>query len=159
MEKITAALNEHIKLELAAWYEYAAMSLWLDMNDLPGCASFLKQQSTDELAHAHRIIDHLTERDQKPILPAIDKPRMYGSSSTTRASGIDSKPSFKGCVSETDKATLCPSSTGQPAAERTTFGKETLKVVPLLTAVSISTFPPKRSVSFLTSDKPKPGPV
>ena len=41
----TAALNEHIKLEFEAWYTYAGMALWLDMNDLPGCAAFLKAQS------------------------------------------------------------------------------------------------------------------
>jgi ferritin len=34
----------------------------------------MRQQSADELMHAQRIIDHLVERDQKVILPAIDAP-------------------------------------------------------------------------------------
>ena len=75
MEKITSALNEHIILELDAWHSYSAMSLWLELNDLPGFAAFMKAAADDELSHAHRIINHLAERDQVPVLPAIDKPR------------------------------------------------------------------------------------
>ena len=75
MQKMTAALNEHIKLELAAWYEYAGMALWLELHDLPGFASFMKSQADDELLHAYRVINHLTERDQTPVLPALGKPR------------------------------------------------------------------------------------
>ena len=75
MEKITAALNEHIALEFRAWHQYASMALWLELNDLPGFAAFMKRQSDDELAHARRMIDHLVDRDQVAILPEIPKPR------------------------------------------------------------------------------------
>ena len=47
------------------------MALWFDLNDLPGCATFMEGQAAEELAHSRRIIDHLTERDQKVKLPAI----------------------------------------------------------------------------------------
>jgi ferritin len=67
-------LNEHLKLEFRAAHEYLAMSVWLSANDLPGFSKWMRQQSTDELAHAQRIIDHLLERDQEPILPAIPAP-------------------------------------------------------------------------------------
>jgi ferritin len=69
-------LNEHLKLEFRASHEYLAMSIWLAENDLPGFAKWMRQQSSDELMHAQRIIDHLVERDQKVALPAVGKPPM-----------------------------------------------------------------------------------
>ncbi len=67
-------LNEHLKLEFRAAHEYLAMSVWLSVNDLPGFATWMKQQSAGELTHAQRIIDHLVDRDEQPILPAIQAP-------------------------------------------------------------------------------------
>lgn len=67
-------LNEHLKLEFRASHEYLAMSIWLAEHDLPGFATWMRQQSSDELLHARRIIDHLVERDQKVVLPAVSAP-------------------------------------------------------------------------------------
>ena len=67
-------LNEHLKLEFRASHEYLAMSIWLAEHDLPGFARWIRQQSSDELMHAQRIIDHLVERDQKVMLPAVAAP-------------------------------------------------------------------------------------
>jgi len=67
-------LNEHLKLEFRASHEYLAMSIWLSENDLPGFSSWMRKQSADELLHAQRIIDHLVERDQTVVLPAIAAP-------------------------------------------------------------------------------------
>jgi ferritin len=67
-------LNEHLKLEFRAAHEYLAMSVWLSVNDLPGFATWMKQQSAGELTHAQRIIDHVVDRDEQPILPAISAP-------------------------------------------------------------------------------------
>lgn len=67
-------LNEHLKLEFRASHEYLAMSVWLAEHDLPGFARWVRQQSADELTHAQRIIDHLVERDQKVMLPAVPAP-------------------------------------------------------------------------------------
>jgi ferritin len=50
------------------------MSIWLSEHDLPGFASWMRKQSGDELLHAQRIIDHLVDRDQKVVLPAIAAP-------------------------------------------------------------------------------------
>lgn len=72
--EIRDGLNEHLKLEYAAWHEYAAMAAWFDLQDLPGFAAFFRSQSDEELTHAHRFVDHLMERDQAPVLPAIPKP-------------------------------------------------------------------------------------
>jgi ferritin len=67
-------LNEHLRLEFRAAHEYLAMAIWLAEHDLPGFSKWMRQQSADELMHAQRIIDHLVERDQKVVLPAIDAP-------------------------------------------------------------------------------------
>src|SRR5919109_5119649 len=67
-------LNEHLKLEFRASHEYLAMSIWLAEHDLPGFAKWMRRQSSDELLHAQRIIDHLVERDQKVSLPGIAAP-------------------------------------------------------------------------------------
>ncbi len=69
-------LNEHLTLEFRASHEYLAMAIWLAEHDLPGFSRWMRQQSTDELMHAQRIIDHLVERDQKVKLPAVSAPPM-----------------------------------------------------------------------------------
>lgn len=74
--KTLDALNEHLQLELQAWYEYSGMALWLEMNDLPGSATFMRAQAGEELAHAQKIIKHLLDRDRMPMLPPIDAPAM-----------------------------------------------------------------------------------
>jgi ferritin len=67
-------LNQHLTLEFRASHEYLAMSVWLAENDLPGFSAWMRKQSGDELMHAQRVIDHLVERDQKAVLPAIPQP-------------------------------------------------------------------------------------
>jgi ferritin len=67
-------LNEHLKLEFRASHEYLAMAIWLAEHDLPGFARWMRKQSSDELLHAQRIIDHLVERLQKVVLPAVAAP-------------------------------------------------------------------------------------
>lgn len=69
-------LNQHLKFEFRASHEYLAMSIWLSEHDLPGFATWMRNQSSDEPLHAQRIIDHLVERDQKVGLPAIAAPPM-----------------------------------------------------------------------------------
>jgi ferritin len=71
---LLTGLNEHLKLEFRAAHEYLAMSIWLAEHDLPGFAKWMRRQSSDEVTHAQRIIDHLVERDQKVVLPEIAAP-------------------------------------------------------------------------------------
>ena len=67
---LLADLNEHLRLEFRAAHEYLAMSIWLSAHDLPGFSVWMRQQSTDELGHANRVIEHLLDRDQAVKLPA-----------------------------------------------------------------------------------------
>ena len=70
-EALHQQLNQHLTLEFGAFHQYHAMSIWFDLNDLPGFAAWLKQQSSDELSHAERIVNHLVERDLGVSLPAV----------------------------------------------------------------------------------------
>lgn len=72
--ELLEGLNEHLTLEFRAAHEYLAMAVWLSGHDLPGFASWMRQQSNDELGHANRVIDHLLERDQDIRLPAVPEP-------------------------------------------------------------------------------------
>jgi ferritin len=74
--KLLKGMNEHLKLEFKASHEYLAMSVWLSANDLPGFATWMRQQSSDELLHAQKFVDHMVERDQKVVLPAVAQPPM-----------------------------------------------------------------------------------
>lgn len=67
-------LNTHLTLEFRASHEYLAMAIWLEAHDMPGFATWMKQQSSDERLHAQKIIDHLVERDQEVSLPAVAAP-------------------------------------------------------------------------------------
>ena len=67
-------LNDHLALEFGAAHQYLALAIWSEQSDLPGFSTWLRQQSQDELTHAHRIIDHLLERDLEVELPAIERP-------------------------------------------------------------------------------------
>ncbi len=67
-------LNAHLTLEFRASHEYLAMAIWLEAHDMPGFATWMKQQSSDERLHAQKIIDHLVERDQEVTLPAVATP-------------------------------------------------------------------------------------
>jgi ferritin len=72
--KLLKGMNEHLKLEFKAAHEYLAMSVWLSANDLPGFATWMKQQSSDELLHAQKFIDHMVERDQTVVMPGVPQP-------------------------------------------------------------------------------------
>jgi ferritin len=72
--ELLKGLNEHLKLEFRAAHEYLSMSVWLSVNDLPGFSKWMRQQSAGELTHAQRIIDHVVDRDEQPVLPAIPAP-------------------------------------------------------------------------------------
>ena len=74
--KLLAGMNEHLKLEFKASHEYLAMSVWLSVHDLPGFATWMRQQSADELMHARKFIDHIVERDEQVILPGVAQPPM-----------------------------------------------------------------------------------
>lgn len=87
-DELQRRLNEHLALEFSAFHHYHALAIWFDLNDLPGFAAWMKQQSSDELLHAQRIVDHLVDRDLEVTLPAIEKPQMEWGSAREAAESV-----------------------------------------------------------------------
>jgi ferritin len=73
-QKITDAFNEQINMELASAYVYLSMSAHCDQQNLPGAASWLRIQWEEELAHATKLMDYMSERGSSVRLKAIAEP-------------------------------------------------------------------------------------
>lgn len=69
-----AGLNDQITLELASAYTYLAMSAWFEANNLPGSAAWMRRQAKEEVAHAMRVFDYVTDRDGRVTLQAVAQP-------------------------------------------------------------------------------------
>ena len=87
-EEVRAAMNAQIGHELDASYRYLAMSAWCTENRLPGCASWLRNQAEEELAHAMKFFDFIHNRGGTVLLPGMTSPptssRMCARSSRRR---------------------------------------------------------------------------
>jgi ferritin len=71
---IQDALNQQINRELASAYVYLAMSSWADEQNLQGAASWLRIQWEEELVHATKLVDYITERGGRIKLTSIAAP-------------------------------------------------------------------------------------
>ena len=61
-QKMVDAINKQINAELWSAYIYYAMAAWLEANDLPGMATWMKVQVQEELFHADKFFNFLVER-------------------------------------------------------------------------------------------------
>lgn len=94
-------LNAHLQLEFEAAHRYLSMALWLERIDLPGFGAWLRGQSADELAHAHRIIDHLADRDLLVKIPAIPaQPTEWASPEAAVAAILESEQHVTHAIEE-----------------------------------------------------------
>jgi ferritin len=71
-----AALNDQVRLEFAAAYQYLAMSAWFESQNLPGQARWMRRQAAEEAAHAMKVVDYIHERDGRVLLQPIAKPAL-----------------------------------------------------------------------------------
>lgn len=71
---ITTELNRQIKAELDSAYLYLAMSAYCDTINLQGAARWLRIQWQEELEHATKLIDYMSERGGGVHLRSIDEP-------------------------------------------------------------------------------------
>lgn len=74
-EKVLAALNAQINMELGAFYTYLSMSAWLDGEGLPGLAAWMRHHSDEEMLHAMKIYDYILQRRGTVQLQALAAPR------------------------------------------------------------------------------------
>jgi ferritin len=75
MSKVVVdALNQQINNELAASYEYLAMSAWCEGQVLQGAARWLRLQSQEEYGHAMKLFDFVLARGGQVELKALPVP-------------------------------------------------------------------------------------
>jgi len=72
--QIETALNRQHNREMAAAYNYLAMTAHFEAMSLQGFAHWMAVQRTEELAHAGRIFKYLVDRGGKVVLGAVDQP-------------------------------------------------------------------------------------
>ncbi|MCA9184266.1 MAG: ferritin [Pirellulaceae bacterium] len=73
-DKVQAALNEQINMELTSWYNYLAMSAFCEHRNFRGCAQWLRMQSDEELGHAMKLYNFMQVRHCPVVLSAIASP-------------------------------------------------------------------------------------
>jgi len=76
------AINEQIKNELYSAYLYLSMAAYAEEDNLPGFAHWMKAQAQEEVEHAMKFFNYVTERGGRVVLQAIDQPPVEFASPT-----------------------------------------------------------------------------
>lgn len=73
-EELEVEFSKQITRELGSAMLYRQLAVELELRDLPGMASWMRSHSTEEIGHADRLIEHLTDRDNRPEIGDITVP-------------------------------------------------------------------------------------
>ena len=73
-KKLLKAFNEQIKNELYSAYLYLSMAAHFESINLGGFAHWMKKQSGEEVGHAMKMFEFISDRGDKASLEAIPKP-------------------------------------------------------------------------------------
>lgn len=74
-ERMSKALNDQLKHEAQASFNYLAMSAWAEANRLEGAAAFFAEHAAEENQHFLKIFAYLNEVGVQPIVPAVEQPQ------------------------------------------------------------------------------------
>ena len=74
-KKIEDALNQQINREMAAAYNYLAMTAHFETLNLTGFAHWTSTQRDEEVEHADRLFRYLLDRGGRVVLESIPKPK------------------------------------------------------------------------------------
>lgn len=74
-KKVEKALNDQINAELYSSYLYLSMASDIEEKGLRGFAHWMKSQAQEELMHAMKFYDYVSERGGRVVLKAIDGPQ------------------------------------------------------------------------------------
>ncbi len=74
--KIQNAINEQINKEIYSAYLYLSMAAYFQNNWLSGFSNWMKIQNQEEMSHAIKFYDYLSERGAKIELKQIDAPKI-----------------------------------------------------------------------------------
>lgn len=72
--KLAEAINAQVTLEFQAAIVYRQLAMEMRIQDLPGIAGWFHAQSNEELVHAQKFSDHMTDRDAHPTIGTITAP-------------------------------------------------------------------------------------
>ncbi|MDZ5661468.1 ferritin [Nocardioides sp. zg-1308] len=73
-ENLEHAFNAQITLEFQASLVYRQLAIELELMDLSGIARWFRAQADEEILHAHKFIDHVSDRDNHPRIGAVQAP-------------------------------------------------------------------------------------
>jgi ferritin len=73
--EVTKAINLQIEKEREASVLYEALSIWCATMDYDGFARFFAHQADEEHGHAQKLIQHLVDRQETPVLGPIAAPK------------------------------------------------------------------------------------
>ena len=74
-DELANQLNDHITVELDAFYAYLAMSNWFETRALHNAAKFFKDQSDEEFEHAEKLVKLLTSVGEKVKFNSLRAPK------------------------------------------------------------------------------------
>jgi ferritin len=98
---IEAALNRQLNRELYSSYLYLAMSAYYDAAHLPGFGTWLRVQAKEELAHAMKFYDYISDAGGRPSLEAIEAPpKEWNSPGEAFAGVLAHEQAVTGMISE-----------------------------------------------------------
>jgi ferritin len=73
-DKVLAALNEQVGMEMAACIKYDAIGAHFANEGLPRLAAYFFKQATEERGHAHRFMKFILDTGGRVEIPDIPKP-------------------------------------------------------------------------------------
>lgn len=73
---LETAFNAQITMEFRASIVYRQLAIEMEIRDLPGMAAWLRHQADEEIVHANKLIDHLADRENHPVIGDIEAPRL-----------------------------------------------------------------------------------
>lgn len=77
-EALQTQFNDQITLEFSASIVYRQLAIEMDDADFPGAAAWLRHQADEEIVHANKFIDHLSDRGNLARIGAISAPKAPG---------------------------------------------------------------------------------
>ncbi|TWP36228.1 ferritin [Leekyejoonella antrihumi] len=67
-DSLEKSFNKQITLEFEASIVYRQLAIEMEDMDLPGMAAWLRHQADEEIVHANKFIDHLSDRGNHPVI-------------------------------------------------------------------------------------------
>jgi ferritin len=73
-KEIQDAMNEQMKNEFYAAYQYLSMAAYCESENLPGFAHWMRTQAQEETQHAMKFYDFILDRNGRVVLQAVEEP-------------------------------------------------------------------------------------